>query len=54
MKLTKGEIVGIIASAVLSALAGAVMDTASLYANKKEIQESVKRELEEANEVKPQ
>lgn len=54
MKLTKGEIVGVIVSAILSALGGAAMDVAMLYANKKEIQESVKRELEEANEVKPQ
>jgi len=54
MKLSKGEIVGIIGSAIFSALAGAVMDIATLYANKKEIQESVKRELKEANEVKPQ
>nr|DAO45801.1 MAG TPA: hypothetical protein [Caudoviricetes sp.] len=51
--LTKGEIVGVIGSAILTAFAGVLLNIATLSANKEEIHETVKRELEERNEVEP-
>lgn len=52
--LTKGEIVGIIESAILTAMASALLNVATAIANKQEIRDTVKRELSENNEVEPQ
>lgn len=45
--LTKGEILGVIGSAVLTALASAMLNVATMNANKAEIHETVKKELAE-------
>lgn len=53
--LTKGEIWGVIGSAILTAFASAMLNVATMNANKAEIQDAVKKELAEAiNEDDPQ
>lgn len=52
--LTKGEVVGIIGSTLLTALATALLNVVTIKGNKEEIRETVRRELEEENEVEPQ
>lgn len=52
--LTKGEILGAIGSAVLTALASAMLNVVTMNANKAEIHETVKKELAEPeNEEDP-
>ena len=48
--LTKGEILGVIGSAILTAFASAVLNVATMNANKNEIHETVKKELAEPTE----
>lgn len=53
-ELTKTDIVGVIGSTVLTALATALLNVVAIKSNKEEIRETVRRELAEENEVEPQ
>lgn len=52
--LTKTEIIGVIGSALLTAVASAFLNVATIKSNKDEIHETVRKELAEENEEDPQ